>query len=228
MVVHDAGRDLVTRGEAGPLLGWSVSELKRWMLAEPGWPPPVRKDGKALLYDLAELLTVRERLHPRRVRHWTEQEDAVLCDLELTAQEVADCIDRTVVAVKTRRSKLEVVRYRHPIHDQWLLAKTCIVCGVLRQRDEFLIAGRLQRRVSTCSTCWPALLAERAAVVQARTARSAGHHGAEWTGPEIEIVLRPDLTAEEVAAMLGRTYNAVVTARWKAKHLPAWIERFHL
>lgn len=35
----------------------------------------------------------------------------------------------------------------------------------------------------------------------------------QWTGPELEIALRTDLTAHEAALMLGRTYAAVEAQR---------------
>jgi hypothetical protein len=42
---------------------------------------------------------------------------------------------------------------------------------------------------------------------------SAGRNGYEWTGPELELASRADLTAREVAAALGRTVAAVAAIR---------------
>ena len=58
---------------------------------------------------------------------------------------------------------------------------------------------------------------------QAKTTREASNHGKEWTGPELEIVARGDLSAHEVAAMLGRTYAAVQSIRRKLHNDPKTI-----
>lgn len=44
-------------------------------------------------------------------------------------------------------------------------------------------------------------------------AATATHHRQQWTGPELEIAARADLTLREVAHMLGRTIAAVAYAR---------------
>jgi hypothetical protein len=48
---------------------------------------------------------------------------------------------------------------------------------------------------------------------QARTVDNARRHGYVWTGPELELTAREDLTIEQIALMLGRSYYAVKTAR---------------
>ncbi len=55
---------------------------------------------------------------------------------------------------------------------------------------------------------------------QARTAQSANNARKEWTGPELEIAARPDLSALQVATLLGRTYYAVKHMRRKLVHQP--------
>lgn len=47
-------------------------------------------------------------------------------------------------------------------------------------------------------------------------------HGDEWTGPELEIALRSDLTVVEIAEMLNRTTRAVRSARYRARHDPKY------
>jgi hypothetical protein len=42
---------------------------------------------------------------------------------------------------------------------------------------------------------------------------TAERHGLEWTGVELEIASRPDLTARQVAAVLHRTLSAVRNMR---------------
>ena len=45
----------------------------------------------------------------------------------------------------------------------------------------------------------------------------AARHRSEWTGPELELADREDLTAAQVAAMTGRTIKAVKTIRTKLR-----------
>jgi len=49
--------------------------------------------------------------------------------------------------------------------------------------------------------------------VQARTLEAARRRGYVWTGPELEIASRRDLSTQQVALMLGRTYWAVEMIR---------------
>ena len=42
-----------------------------------------------------------------------------------------------------------------------------------------------------------------------------------WTGPELEVASRDDLTAEQIALMLGRTYAAVGTPACVSAAIPA-------
>lgn len=109
-----------------------------------------------------------------------------------------------------------------------LIAKTCLACG------ELLPAARFQRQVrgyyaTTCGRCvqsgWiaglptderEALLRHRQAEVARQNAEmrpGARRHRQLWTGPELELVERRELTAVQVAAMIGRTPHAVRTQR---------------
>ena len=60
----------------------------------------------------------------------------------------------------------------------------------------------------------------RQVAAQAQTTDAARRHGYVWTGPELEIAARDDLTVEQIALMLGRTYNAVASARRRIRHDP--------
>jgi hypothetical protein len=53
----------------------------------------------------------------------------------------------------------------------------------------------------------------RRAKVQNETADRAGNRGKQWTGPELEIACRDDLTLKQAALMLGRTLRGVEAAR---------------
>lgn len=56
-----------------------------------------------------------------------------------------------------------------------------------------------------------------------RSREKADRNGFVWTGPELEMAARDDLTAKEVAAALGRTIAAVHGARKKLRHDPKTI-----
>jgi hypothetical protein len=58
---------------------------------------------------------------------------------------------------------------------------------------------------------------------QSSTADRATRRFYPWTGPELELAARKDLTAREVALRLGRSYSAVVTMRGKLKSDPKTI-----
>ncbi len=52
---------------------------------------------------------------------------------------------------------------------------------------------------------------------QDQTSAVAHRKGLYWTGPEVELVDRDDMTLSEMAVMLGRTYAAVVEMRSKLR-----------
>jgi hypothetical protein len=58
-----------------------------------------------------------------------------------------------------------------------------------------------------------ALLLRNRKKVNDKLRETAERHGQEWTGVELEIASRPDLTARQVAEVLHRTLNAVRTMR---------------
>lgn len=64
-------------------------------------------------------------------------------------------------------------------------------------------------RCGTCCEDFEVHRPDTRAQKQELTKREARRNGYEWTGPELEILSRPDLTAREKALMMGRTYFAV-------------------
>ena len=58
--------------------------------------------------------------------------------------------------------------------------------------------------------------------VNAETLNAAHKHRQQWTGAELDIALRDDLTAREKARRLGRTYMAIKAARYRATTDPKW------
>jgi transcription elongation factor Elf1 len=55
---------------------------------------------------------------------------------------------------------------------------------------------------------------------QSQSLESATNHYKEWTGPELELLLREDLTAIELAEMLNRTLHSVRRMRVKVQKDP--------
>jgi hypothetical protein len=56
---------------------------------------------------------------------------------------------------------------------------------------------------------------ETGRIRQADAKAKAHRNGMQWTGPELELASRTDLTSNEVARMLGRTLYAVKAMRHK-------------
>jgi hypothetical protein len=129
------------------------------------------------------------------------------------------------------------------------IAKTCTGCGELRTTPDHLIrkdSGPYPR----CSTCGTrralSYKRTRSAIddeykrkveaqaraatmrtigrLQSETLPNASQHHKEWTGPDLEMVLRQDLTVREIALRLGRTFAATAMARHRARHDPDWVE----
>jgi hypothetical protein len=57
---------------------------------------------------------------------------------------------------------------------------------------------------------------------QAETLPHARRYGYQWTGPELELAARDDLPLTEIARMLGRSYKAVVNARYEMRRDPRY------
>ena len=51
---------------------------------------------------------------------------------------------------------------------------------------------------------------------------TARHHHQEWTGPQLELAARGDLTAQQIAVMTGRTRYAVNSARRRLRSDPRY------
>jgi hypothetical protein len=59
---------------------------------------------------------------------------------------------------------------------------------------------------------------------QAATLDQASRRGQPWTGPELELAARSDLSAKAIALMIGRTRWAVQTKRYELRAEPKIIE----
>lgn len=50
--------------------------------------------------------------------------------------------------------------------------------------------------------------------MQARKKLEARNHGKEWTGPELELISRKELSSSQLATMLGRSLYAIKSQRF--------------
>lgn len=76
-----------------------------------------------------------------------------------------------------------------------------------------------------CELCTPLNRTKRnrqAARANAATLETATNHYKQWTGPEMEIAAREDLTAREAAVMLGRSMKSVKGMRVKLREDPRY------
>jgi len=81
-------------------------------------------------------------------------------------------------------------------------------------------ADRYRKRRAENPDEYQAKSADATRNAQARNVRSresAGRHNSPWTGTEMELISRKDLTTAELAGMLGRTLVAVRTMRLRLK-----------
>jgi hypothetical protein len=180
---------------------------------------------------------------PDPVRYWTATEDEMVVAHHMTNAELARQIDRTVYAVSQRRMVLKGTSSKprwgavgFPTmprgHTGWLIAKTCPQCGAFLPASAFEVKRDGGRR-HICAPCQSDVFLERYradeqfraqtnanalrhhAKSQISTIDRAHHAGMEWTGPELEIVMREDLTRPQKAEMLGRTHYAISQMIWK-------------
>lgn len=78
----------------------------------------------------------------------------------------------------------------------------------------------------TCDLCTAAGTAsakKRHKRTNSTTRATATKYGQQWTGAELEIATRTDLTAREAALMLGRTRKAVQNMRYLCRTDPKFI-----
>lgn len=95
-------------------------------------------------------------------------------------------------------------RYKEEHHDALLAKGREADRRDYEQNREQVIAETLHRRAGR----------------QNETLERAVNRGKQWTGPELEIALRKDLTTKEAALMLGRTLRGVEGARRGSRRDP--------
>lgn len=70
-------------------------------------------------------------------------------------------------------------------------------------------------RCEVCRGAYSLYQQRRLRANNARSQDQAFRKGSDWTGPELETLARRELTAEQIASMVGRTVSAVQTMRAK-------------
>lgn len=68
-------------------------------------------------------------------------------------------------------------------------------------------------------------LKERARATNDKSRKTAINSGKEWTGPEMEIATREDLTLKEAADMLGRSIQSVHMMRHRCAYEPKYRDK---
>lgn len=91
-------------------------------------------------------------------------------------------------------------------------------------RRHGVLSGIMVASGCDCDLCSEAreIMNARIRESNAETAKTARNKGREWTGPELEIVVRTDLTSKQKATMIGRTTASVNIAIAKLRHEPTW------
>jgi hypothetical protein len=133
---------------------------------------------------------------------------------------------------KATRAALPAKRLGRP-----LVAATCHKCGCLKSASEFAAHSKRETVETRCKACvskaaanWAAEHPDQTKEKAAKLRRKwndaaldrARRHGSQWTGVELETVLRDDLTARQKAEMLGRSLFAVRSAIRRARYEPKW------
>lgn len=144
----------------------------------------------------------------RRGQVWTTQEMELVSREDLTAHEVARMLGRTYAAVRARRKMLkgydpqpDASRVKTHGRSGYSRGCRCEICREAKKQDRAIHTGKLQRK----------------------SLAGARRGGYQWTGPELELAARDDLTISEIAARLGRSYTAITVIRSKLKHDPKTI-----
>ena len=178
-------------------------------------------------------------------RPWEPDHDALALDPSLRAKDVAVRVGRTVTAVYARRQVLrgtssrprwrassfpQLPRFRA----QWLIAKTCPLCGQLLPADDFS-KQRDGRRGAYCRVCnsgrtvdrrladvasFDGQVHRRTREKQSESASRARNNRKEWTGPELEYLTSTTDRELQQAERLGRTVYAIRHIKRKMKNDP--------
>ena len=215
-----ASRGLVTVAQAAEMMGVSAAIVKRWkslgLVTDKG---PGGK-GHPTLLDPTEVQAAPSRRVNVRARggctvegcvesHWAAGKCGkhYRADLRATGRIAATPASTPAQNAETtlRKGRALMPMRSSPYR---VLARTCPSCGVLMTTPDHLIrkkSGSLPR----CHGCLIRTVRRNEQRRQAQTVEHATNNGNQWTGPEMELVLRGDLSVQQLALALGRTRNAV-------------------
>lgn len=130
--------------------------------------------------------------------------------------ECSACHKEQERAVRRESVALENNLHSLRVHGRTVLvAASCNNCHQLKMASDFY-PDRGGKPTGWCRECRK----RKYLALQEASRSGATRHGAEWTGPELEILARRDLTARQIATMLGRTLGAVNAARSKLNREP--------
>lgn len=148
----------------------------------------------------------------KHYQEWTSAELEVISRTDISVKEMAFLLGRTWNAVQKQRQKMrDAERGKEP-----------------QARPSAVHTHGLggYGRGCRCETCAEAKRQYRQGheeKVKSATVPGARNARKEWTGPELEVAARDDLSVTEIARRLGRTYAAVSVIRHKIRHDPKTI-----
>lgn len=168
-----------------------------------------------------------------RYQEWTDAELEMVDRRDLSLSQIAATVGRTVYAVRMKRAQRaanEAGRVRHGLFGYNAQGCRCDTCTAARDNQrERVRSGKGTHPLGgwnsecPCESCrqmHKAVSLARYREMQRETVPAASRNGYEWTGPELEIVARGDLTVREAALLLGRTYAAVASVRERLRTDP--------
>lgn len=214
-----AERGLVSTSGAAQMMGVANDMVKRWLSLGLIHDHGAGGKGHPSFFDPDEVKTAPSRRKNLRARggcseadcqelHWAKG----LCARHYAAKGRAEGRIRSKPSTP-RANAEQTLRKGHPPQPMVsspyrLLARSCPSCGDLLTTPPELIrkdSGPLPR----CQGCHVNAVMRNNRQRQAVTQDRAGNLGKQWTGPEMELVLRRDLSVLEVALALGRTIYGV-------------------
>lgn len=136
-----------------------------------------------------------------------------------------DCRDCEKKKAREKDVSRDVGRDGVPVQRRLWRGRT-IVAATCRQCDELKIGAEFEYKAKQgflCTACHRRLAREASEQKQSESLPRARNLGKRWTGPELELVLRDDLADSELAEMLGRSYESISTARYKARRDPRYV-----
>lgn len=210
---------LLTTRAAAELMGVTESKVRRWKAL--GLITDRGKGGKGhpALFDADEVRTAETRRVNLRARgeceldgcrspHWAKG----LCNRHYRADLRAQGRITPTPTTPERNAEATLQSggaVSPPVNSPYrVIARTCRQCGDLLTTPPHLLrkdSGPLPR----CQSCFLEAIKKNSRDRQAQTLERATNHGKQWTGPEMELVLRGDLSVRQLALKLGRTINAV-------------------